>query len=579
MKFFHVYDERYYEGLVKNNFINEDTGYKLMNVFRMPMEKHFNTIAKCGGKLHSLIKENKTPFYIDRIAGGTWFRRFTYDKNLIHEYADILGEWFLGFQHHESASNRILCDWEDIYKKTGSKGPYDINKLNELFVSEGKESLYGGAKGKTILLGHGSTEDYAPYKYPETEEEIYEDLLRMYKDRMDDVDGYVFPCDSYYLMPKLHDELGMRSFMPEVGWQIEQTRVAVALARGIAGGKGKLWGLYLEPWFMDDELGYTMPRFNNEVENEWYHSEESPVPIIMASGPNGGISGLLQRRIYYYALMAGADYLSEEWGHNCSYASKKTFELSPYGLIKKEFIEFARGYKTVKAKIPFAIVLPLSYKCVQIGEYTKPYEFGKSTDSYMGRPFASKERCEDINHIEDVLKFIYARNGEIYGNESFVMTNSRFGDLFDIIYEDASEEILGKYEAFIDATPDRAFAAKQGKNRRVFESTDFDMLENEIKAFTDEVMPVKVDKLHWLVSEDKEGRRFLSVFNNEGNKRDSKVGDILLHEADRQVKVTFKEAVNLKVLKEAPVAAEIQKIDEYNYYVSVPAAGFVILQF
>ena len=72
MKFFHVYDERYYEGLVKNNFINEDTGYKLMNVFRMPEDKHFNTIAKKGSRLHSLIKENKTPSYIDRIAGGTW---------------------------------------------------------------------------------------------------------------------------------------------------------------------------------------------------------------------------------------------------------------------------------------------------------------------------------------------------------------------------------------------------------------------------------------------------------------------------------------------------------------------------
>ena len=57
MKFFHVYDERYYEGLVKNNFINEDTGYKLMNVFRMPEDKHFNTIAAKGSRLHSLIKE------------------------------------------------------------------------------------------------------------------------------------------------------------------------------------------------------------------------------------------------------------------------------------------------------------------------------------------------------------------------------------------------------------------------------------------------------------------------------------------------------------------------------------------
>ena len=61
MKFFHVYDERYYDGLVKNNLINEDTGFKIMNVFRMPDEFHFNSVARKGGKLHSLIKENKNP--------------------------------------------------------------------------------------------------------------------------------------------------------------------------------------------------------------------------------------------------------------------------------------------------------------------------------------------------------------------------------------------------------------------------------------------------------------------------------------------------------------------------------------
>ena len=579
MKFFHVYDERYYEGLVKNNLINEDTGYKLMNVFRMPDDKHFNTIAKKGSKLHSLIKENKTPFYVDRIAGGTWFRRWDYDKDLIREYSDILGEWFLGFQHHESASNRILCDWEDIRTKTGSNGPYDINRLNEIFVNKGADSLYGGTGDNITLLGHGTTEDYAPFKCPETEEEIFEDLLRMYKDRMDDVDGHILPCDSYYLLPKLHDELGMRSFMPEVGWQIEQTRVAVAIARGIADGSGKLWGLYYEPWFMDDKLGYTIPNFNKEVENEWYHNEQNPVPIVLNSDPNGGSSGLLQRRIYYYALMSGADYFSEEWGNNCSYISKKTFELSSYGLIKKDFIEFARGYKTIKAHVPFAIVLPLSFKCVQIWNVENPWEFGKRSDMYMGRPFASKERGEYINHIEDVLKFIYARNGKVYGNEGFVMTNSRFGDLFDIIYEDASDEVLGKYEALIDATPDGTFATKRGGDYKILGTSDFDKLERDIRALTVEVMPVTVDKLHWVVSRDAKGRRFVSIFNNEGNIRDSKIGDTLIKEADARVRVSFKVAAELSPIKLSSDKIAIEKADDTTYFVDIPAAGFAIFEY
>ena len=45
MKFFHVYNEDFFEGLVKNNLINEDTGFKIQNIFRMPLDKHFNTLV------------------------------------------------------------------------------------------------------------------------------------------------------------------------------------------------------------------------------------------------------------------------------------------------------------------------------------------------------------------------------------------------------------------------------------------------------------------------------------------------------------------------------------------------------
>jgi len=579
MKFFHVYDERYYEGLVKNNFINEDTGYKLMNVFRMPTEAHFNTVARKGGRLHTLIKENNVPFYIDRIAGGTRYYKFDYDKELIHEYADLLGKWFLGFQHHESASNRIYTDWEEIYTKTGSKGPYDVDALNELFLTDGTGHFYGKSNKKVSLLSHGNPVDYAPLKYPETEEELFADFLTMYKARMEDVDGYIVPADSYFLLTKLHDELGMKTFMPEVGWQIEQTRLAVALARGIADAKGKLWGLYYEPWFFDEKHGFSLPHYNDETENEWYHNETMRVPAIDASGPNGGASGLLQRRIYHYALMAGADYLSEEWGHNCSYASKKTFELSPYGLVKKDFIEFARGYKTVKPHIPFAIVLPLSYKCIQIWNYEDPWAFGKHRDMYLLRPFASKERHDYVAHVEDVLKLAFARNGEVYGNEGFVMTNSRFGDLFDIIYEDADEKTFAKYDALIDATPDASFAKKRGQDLRVLDSSDFDRLEADVRKLSEEVMPVTVDKLHWLVSEDSNGRRFLSIFNNEGNLRDSLIGDTLLREADAKVRVSFKDASELTPIKLSSSDTKIERTDDRTYYIDVPAAGFAIFEY
>ena len=94
-------------------------------------------------------------------------------------------------------------------------------------------------------------------------------------------------------------------------------------------------------------------------------------------------------------------------------------------------------------------------------------------------------------------------------------------------------------------------------------------------------MPVYVDGLHWLVSTDENNRNFLTIFNNEGNERDIEKGDIIHDEADKVVKVEFKNAVDLKVLFNSLCAknAKVEKVDDKTYNVLVPAAGYVILEF
>jgi len=580
MKFFHVYNEDFFEGLVKNNLINEDTGFKIQNIFRMPLNKHFNTLAAKGGRLHTILKENNYPFYIDRICGGTRYYKFDYDKALVHEYADMLGDWFLGFQHHESASNRRRVDWPKILEAMdGHKGPYDKDKLNEKLMNEGADSFYGSIGKAVSLLDEGNPEDYADLRYAETEEDLLEEFRNMFKARMDDVDGYTFAADSYFLLPKLQQELGMRTFMPEIGWQIAQTRIALSLARGVAEGYGKLWGVYYEPWIAHQQSFYSLPKYNkDEYETEWFHTKDIYLDCLKQATENSGSSRLLQRRIYYYALMAGADYLAEEWGLNASYTNKKTFELSPYGLVKKEFIDFARGYKTVKANIPFAIVLPLNYKCVQLPEFFDPYHIGEHREDYMACGI-SAERREYIGHIEDVLKLFFEKTEEEYGNEGHAMTNSHFGDLFDIIYEDAGDEVFSKYEALIDATPDGTFAKKASGAFRVLESADFEKLSFEVRKLSEEVMDCTVSSLHWILSKDASGKRYVSIFNNEGNRRSIEKGDTLIKEAERRVKLTFKEETSLKAIKLGTDEVKIEKEDGKTYFVTVPAATFAIFEY
>ncbi len=577
MKFFHVYNEEYFEGLVKNNLINQDTGFKIQHDF--PMENHlkFNEFAKKGGRLHSIIKENSYPFYIDRIAGGTTYHEYDFNTSLIREYEELLGKWFLGFQLHESASNRNN-DWRGLARyMNGETGPFDLETLR-------KNSLRSHAKlpDGTNLPGfsQGTPEEYAPLRKAVTVDEFIDEIETMFKKYMSQTDGYILPCDSYYLFTRMQERLGMRTFMPEVGCQIAQMRIAVSLARGMAEVYGKTWGTYYECWMESLDHKYSMPCFNSDPGNEWYLTQEAHPDDFTTFGENGGSSRYLQKRIYYYSFMSGADYMAEEWGLNCSYSSMKTFELSSYGYAKKEFIDFTQEHCGIKANIPFAIVLPIEYDCVEITDALTEYASLINRDTYMLRDMNASEK-KLVNHVEGVLNFIFARDEKkIFGTEGHTLTNSRFGDLFDIIYEDASDEALSKYSALIDASCDSGFSeAKKNTGLKIFRSNDLDELAHNINSEAERILPCVADSLLWLLSSDDCGHRFISVFNNEGNNRNLETGDELIREADACVKLLFKEPCDLKCIKHGTGDISIHRKDEKTYYIDIPAASFAIFEY
>ena len=136
MKFFHVYNEDCFKGLEKNGLLNADSGFKLQHCFAVPKDRLFNTYAAVGTPLHRLITENHIPFYVDRIAGGITYYPYAFDKRLISEYRQALGDDFLGFQLHESASNRRWAEWPRMMRVTGKRGYFDPKELREKLVSE-----------------------------------------------------------------------------------------------------------------------------------------------------------------------------------------------------------------------------------------------------------------------------------------------------------------------------------------------------------------------------------------------------------------------------------------------------------
>lgn len=569
MKFFHVYNERSFEGLVKNGFLNEDSGFKIQHAFCVPDELRFNRFAAKGTRLHSMLKEGNYPFYVDRIAGGVTYYKYDFDRSLIEEYNDMLGDWFLGFQLHESASNRF-GDWALILERmNGSKGPYDLETLRERSWSKTAVMRDG-----TVLqnFSHGTPEFYSRMTFPETHTNFHREIEEMFKMRLNETDGHILPCDSYYQYTNMQNKLGMNTFMPEIGWQIPSTRVQLALARGTAKAYGKTWGAYYETWNQQADGQYTMPCYNSCEENEWYLTQDTHPDDFTTYGHNGGSSRLLQKRLYYHALMSGADYFAEEWGLNCSYTDMNTFELSPYGIAKKDFIEHARTLRGIKLVTPFAIVLPSYYECIEIRRFD---DIGAHRSSYLGFPIDENDR-ERIGHVEDVLKLIYMLNGKEYGNESHIITNSRFGDLFDIVYEDTPDDALAKYEYLIDTTPDSSISKRLGDRFRVLESKDIYSLEARLHALEKEILPLTADKLCWLLSTDEKGKRYFSVFNNEGNHRSLKQGDVIDRNADEVVTVTLREVGELSVIKASSEEIKVTRLDDKTYSVYLPATEFAV---
>ena len=105
------------------------------------------------------------------------------------------------------------------------------------------------------------------------------------------------------------------------------------------------------------------------------------------------------------------------------------------------------------------------------------------------------------------------------------------------------------------------------------------MLTRQIRALSEKLLPCTADNLHWLLSEDETGRRYVTVFNNEGNRRSSRNGDNLIREADASAVLTFRTPAQPEILRTGSNGAKLECMDGNRWRLQVPAAGFAILRY
>lgn len=498
---FNYYSPDTWEGYVKNGLVRENTGVRLCQCLHINEDLMFNKLAKKDGALYNLLKEKKYPFYVDRLQGGDYIQDYSYDKELLDEYRKILGDKFWGFQMHE---------WMSNYS-------YDLNvKLGDIPEEEWTEeniekAIYKMFPGKELYLESMTLSEMVAAGKPKNFDEFYKNITELYKKRIEEV-GDIIPCDSFALAYDFEFSAGSKRICPEVGWQITNGRIQVCYARGMTRKKGRSFGVYYETWGGDPLSSCTYC----DGKNEWGVDENSEVPF-KPYGPNGGSSRSLQKRVFLYAYLSNAEFLSEEWGGYNPFNNTEDFELSPYGIVKRDFLDFCDKYSDVGEKLsPIAVVLPAD---------TSVYYFNGDDNRILHYDVFD----EKMNAARRGVNEIFTTAAEKIGNEYKTFKNYKYADAVDILNRD--EEMLDGYKYLIDFSGDEDF---KGIHNNTIEIKD-------LKEKLCETLPCNVEgDIHWLVNQCTSGGYYLTIFNNNGVNRTVAEGEKVIDGSDVTVSLTFK---------------------------------------
>lgn len=534
--FFHGYSPDTWDKMLATGLVGDNDGIRFQQSLDLPKELKFNFLARKGGELYNIIKERSCPFYIDRLQGGCYIDEYVYDQDLLDEYKSLLGDKFYGFQMHEWLSN---------YRSDANK------KLAELSAEEWTEEnikrvIFTKWPYKNLFLECMTLEEMAAAGKPLTAKQFYDNMTSIYKKRQKI--GELVPCDSAFLAYRFELQCGTKRIMPEVGAQTSDTRLQICYARGMTRREGKSFGIYYEPWGGEP---FSACAYNGR-KNEW-NMENGDFPF-ETYGPNGGSSRSLQKRIFLYSYLSGAEFISEEWGLYNTFLEGTDFQLSPYGLVKRDFLNFVRKYDDIGDKLtPIAAVLP--EELTVLDKITEP-------DSVFGYEIKNERFASIKNGVRD----IFASSVPMLGSEreQKALKNSDMPDAIDLLNRD--DAMLKKYDYLVDLT----FGSDlKDKFSNICETKDIPgILRNTLPCYVD-------GGLHWMVNECKSGGYYLTVFNHSGVVRSVAEGEYTLPEAEKTVTVSFKNEASPTLLEGD---GRISKEDGV-YRVTVPAGGLAFIKF
>jgi hypothetical protein len=220
-------------------------------------------------------------------------------------------------------------------------------------------------------------------------------------------------------------EFGFDKIGTEIGENMESYQMLMAFNRGAARQ-------YQLPWFTDVSAWYGGGITDHNIPSTWSET----------GGENKGHSMSLYRRSYFMSYMAGTSRLIAEGGlGNIFYRHHGIDEnglmlLTPLGEIAREVSHFAQNHSN----------RGIAYN--PIGLYIDEYHGTIGFDSTNRKSFNAIPYTKGDEMTYKILDFIYP-GGWKDNKENCQLVNNEFGDLFDIILQNASTNTLASYPVIL----------------------------------------------------------------------------------------------------------------------------------
>lgn len=536
--YLHCYMPETWEAQFRAGLIRPGDGIRFCQSLDIDERLKFNNLAAVGGDLYNYVKEHNCPFYIDRLQGGCFLEEYPYDMALVDTYRAMLGDKFWGFQMHEWGSNIR----SDFHKITSNNCPEWTAEAIEATIRRAFPYEHTFVEAMNV-------EEYAALGgIPETYQGYLSMMHDLFAKRQAYVAGDLLPCDSYFQAQKMEVDAGAKRLMPEIGAQTCNTRIQVAYARGMARAAGIPFGTYYEPWGGNP---FSACCYQRDGLNEWNLMGDS-FPFHTAGG-NGGSSRSMQWRMHLYSYMAGATFMAEEWGMCNTFYDWKDFELTPYGQVKKDFLDFVDRYPEIGTPVvPAAIVLPKDMTVL---------DMALSADTYLGYPVEGTF-AKALADTVAALKLLFVESAPMLGSEKISLLNGLTPDAIDIIHEDSPT--VGKYPILIDCTANPDFAAAHAQTI---------VSAAEAREKIADLLPVQLEGgASMQITEVKEtGEHYILLLNNSGVVRSVANGEQLMPEGEICVTLTVKDSKQPKQLEGSGC---ISAVDGDAYRITIPSGGW-----